>query len=97
MARVERGLGYAILGMITSPFVAGGYQNHIIFEECDEDEDAEEEMRRGCGGVVNKDGAWCWRDDCQGIQPPVLLTFFSVCLTVYLNRLSKAYKGAPEI
>lgn len=66
MARAERGLGYALLGMITRPRSNGG---DIREEDEDECEEGEERSRKDrCEGVVNKDGAWCWREDCQGLS-----------------------------
>lgn len=64
MARAERGLGYAILGMITAPFT--GRRNGISIIEEEEEENEEGEERERCKGVVNNDGAWCWREDCKG-------------------------------
>ncbi|KAJ3561821.1 hypothetical protein NP233_g9963 [Leucocoprinus birnbaumii] len=69
MAKLERGLGYAILGMITAPHSEDhGEANGFTSD----DEDAmgaskgkgkESEQIRG---VVNSSGAWCWREDCKG-------------------------------
>lgn len=71
MARAERGLGYAVLGMITPLPVSSsssaegdlGLRNGVIKEEDEEDEDEQGEQgerRRSGGGVVNNDEAWCW-------------------------------------
>ncbi|KAF9445810.1 PX-domain-containing protein [Macrolepiota fuliginosa MF-IS2] len=70
MAKAERGLGYALLGMITSPFVNGSGAGGLgrVDEEEEEEHHEEGDGQRestGCKGVVNNDGAWCWREECQ--------------------------------
>jgi sorting nexin-9/18/33 len=65
MARMERGLGYAILGMITS-----GISDPNTVEEEDEEDDSgghKTNKKPDCSkGIVNSSGAWCWREDCKG-------------------------------
>jgi sorting nexin-9/18/33 len=63
MAKTERGLGYALLGMITRP--QEGEDMHR-----GEDEDECDQVNYSGRGVVNKDGAWCWRENCKGIDLP---------------------------
>ncbi|EKM76773.1 hypothetical protein AGABI1DRAFT_78208 [Agaricus bisporus var. burnettii JB137-S8] len=58
IARTERGFGYALLGMITRPQEDRGLQR-------DEEEDESERNDYSGRGVVNKDGAWCWRENCK--------------------------------
>jgi sorting nexin-9/18/33 len=60
MAKTERGLGYALLGMITRPRESEEMHKGEEEDECDRD------IYSGWG-VVNKDGAWCWRENCKGI------------------------------
>lgn len=63
MSNAERLLSYSLLSLITSTPIASS----SIPEE-DEDEDGElDASRKGKKlGLMNSDGAWCWREDCQG-------------------------------
>ncbi|KAJ3766532.1 hypothetical protein FB446DRAFT_849637 [Lentinula raphanica] len=79
MSKVERLLSYSLLSLITSKSLAGTTQSpHIpgIAEEEDEDGDEEEDesnssmsttnkLKYKGKGVMNEDGAWCWREGCQ--------------------------------
>ncbi|KAJ3555512.1 hypothetical protein NP233_g12192 [Leucocoprinus birnbaumii] len=69
MAKLERGLGYAILGMITAPRSEDHGEANCSTSN---DEDAmsankgEGKDSKQIKGVVNSSGAWCWREDCKG-------------------------------
>ncbi|KXN82204.1 Sorting nexin-33 [Leucoagaricus sp. SymC.cos] len=64
MARMERGLGYAILGMITPPRPIG--MNNGSNNENDEDEEERGGKKKDPNkGIVNSQGAWCWRENCR--------------------------------
>ncbi|KAJ3559820.1 hypothetical protein NP233_g11170 [Leucocoprinus birnbaumii] len=68
MAKLERGLGYAILGMITAP----RSEDHGEANGFTSDDEDAMGASKGKGkdsertrGVVNSSGAWCWREDCK--------------------------------
>lgn len=60
MSNAERLLSYSLLSLITSKPLAS---SHALTEE-DGDEGAAKEIVRK--GLMNGDGAWCWREDCTG-------------------------------
>lgn len=77
MSKAERLLSYSLLSLITSKPLASGQSPHIpgIAEE-DEDEDesitnspstntSRSKHRFKGKGLMNEDGAWCWREGCQ--------------------------------
>lgn len=59
MSKAERALSYALLSLITSK---------PLTSATPADEDAQEEQRHQAQihGLMNEDGAWCWRDHCEG-------------------------------
>jgi len=75
----QRALSYSILSLITStpienangldptPSLAYGSRRHILREQDEDDENDElgedVDPRKG---LMNDDGAWCWKDDCAG-------------------------------
>lgn len=64
MSKAERLLSYAILSTITSRPLAStsAFGTSPSVDEADEDEDANTRDM----GHMNSDGAWCWREDCEG-------------------------------
>lgn len=58
MSKAERLLSYSLLSLITSKRLHSAQANEVAE---DEDEDAKSK------GLVNEDGAWCWRDSCDGL------------------------------
>ena len=61
MSNSERLLSYAILSLITSKPLA---RAHVIEED---DENGKSVIQPARSGLMNHDGAWCWREDCSGI------------------------------
>ena len=57
MSKAERLLSYSLLSLITSKPLAS-----LPPADADEDEDYDLKTK----GLLNEDGAWCWREDCQG-------------------------------
>lgn len=56
MSKAERLLSYSLLSLITSKARSE-----------DHDEEGEEPVGKGkAKGLTNGDGAWCWREQCQG-------------------------------
>jgi hypothetical protein len=101
MARMERALGYAILGMITAPIDAS------TNDGTEEDEGDVSEGERACRagkkssrdehltGLVNSSGSWCWRENCKGDLKCSLLRNSSHVIVeknVYTSR--KAFKNS---
>lgn len=52
-----------MLSLITSTPLAGAPQqpNGLMHEEEEEEEDTSRK------GLMNADGAWCWRENCEGM------------------------------
>ncbi|KAF5357010.1 hypothetical protein D9756_006532 [Leucocoprinus leucothites] len=73
MAKMERSLGYAILGMITPPRQElDGVDGEDDGEEGEREGGESSGRSKGKGkqvkrnrGIVNSSGAWCWREDCK--------------------------------
>ncbi|OSX61140.1 hypothetical protein POSPLADRAFT_1047403 [Postia placenta MAD-698-R-SB12] len=61
MSKAERLLSYLLLSLITSRPLASASPN----PETDEDEDEDKSKAKG---HMNEDGAWCWRENCEGAQ-----------------------------
>jgi sorting nexin-9/18/33 len=53
MSKAERLLSYSLLSLITSTPLSSA------------PEDAEDTPPQR-NGLLNEEGAWCWREDCQG-------------------------------
>ena len=69
MSKAERLLSYSLLSLITAKPVASSSSTsptspHLNGEEDDEDENGAAKRR----GHVNADGAWCWRENCEGAR-----------------------------
>ncbi|KAJ3790418.1 hypothetical protein GGU10DRAFT_170906 [Lentinula aff. detonsa] len=76
MSKAERLLSYSLLSLITSKSLAATTQSpHIpgIAEEDEEEDDDDSSsstnikphLKYKGKGVMNEDGAWCWREGCQ--------------------------------
>jgi sorting nexin-9/18/33 len=63
MSRAERLLSYSLLALITSKPLASA---STTLEEEDEEEDEIPPLTDKGKGVMNTDGAWCWREGCPG-------------------------------
>ena len=67
MSKAERLLSYSLLSLITAkPLASSSSTNptpsRINPEDSDDDEGGTDARR----GHVNADGAWCWRENCEG-------------------------------
>lgn len=92
IARTERGFGYALLGMITRPREDRGLQR-------DEEEDESERNDYSGRGVVNKDGAWCWRENCKGTYMPLSSSIKQGKISLHNSEcvnLTKGFKKFSE-
>jgi sorting nexin-9/18/33 len=58
MSKAERLLAYSLLSLISAKPLAS-----VSRTEMDE-EDEEYDVKTK--GLLNEDGAWCWREDCRG-------------------------------
>lgn len=59
MSNAERILSYSLLSLITSKPLASS-------STVDEDEEGLVKRKSIAKGLMNEDGAWCWREDCPG-------------------------------
>jgi sorting nexin-9/18/33 len=70
MSKAERVLSYSLLALITGKSLASTQDDDDDDEHEHEDEDddpveaAKRRLRKG-KGVINEEGAWCWRDGCE--------------------------------
>lgn len=84
MSKAERLLSYSLLSLIT----AKPSSSVPAVGAVEEEENASPQLQ----GLLNNDGAWCWRDDCQGKQP----TCRDPQTVDMMGRLSQAHKGGSE-
>jgi sorting nexin-9/18/33 len=62
MSKYQRLFSYSLLSLITSmPLASAPQQPNGLTHE---DEEEEEDTSRK--GLLNADGAWCWRENCEG-------------------------------
>lgn len=95
MSKAERLLSYSLLSLITSKPMASSSPGTTIEEE-DPNGSPIEKAQDKKKGLVNKDGAWCWREDCSGRRSLISslykrINFFSECL-----KLTKAVQKTCE-
>lgn len=62
MSKYQRLFSYSLLSLITSTPLASAPQqpNELTHEDEEEEEDTSRK------GLLNADGAWCWREHCEG-------------------------------
>jgi hypothetical protein len=90
MSKAERLLSYSLLSLITGKPLASAPMNGI-------GEDDNSPSNKG-NGIVNPDGAWCWRQECQGLLNCFMIQllyrkkFFVDCL-----RLTKAIQKMSDM
>jgi sorting nexin-9/18/33 len=70
MSKAERELSYALLSLITStPITSKSPPGTTADEEDDARSiDSTEKGLDRKKGLLNKDGAWCWREGCSGTK-----------------------------
>lgn len=88
MSKAERLLSYSLLSLITAKPSPSAPAVGAVEEE--------ETTTPQLQGLLNNDGAWCWRDDCQGTNPTCrdphrLMTSRPDCL-----KLTKAVQKTAE-
>jgi hypothetical protein len=104
-SNLHRLLSYNLLSLITGKPI--GQEAPDVIEEAGESSDGEEEIAAAAKGkkkgAVNAEGAWCWRDGCEGKptsassqqendrQLMLYLTFSTA-----LVRLRSSDEGSPE-
>ena len=69
MSNAERLLSYSLLSLITSTPLGdpSAHLNGEDEEEEGQEDDNEVKKRSKTHGLLNKDGAWCWKEDCSGM------------------------------
>ena len=93
MSKYQRLFSYSLLSLITSTPLASAPQqpNGLTHEDEEEEEDTSRK------GLMNADGAWCWRENCEGMCRAAVLG-----MTVGDDdrgtgcRLPKAYQGTAK-
>lgn len=93
MSNVQRLLSYGLLSLITSTSIAGGGPAPGL----DEDDDEEDGSSHSRKGLMNAEGAWCWREECEGMKILRAVGLF----TAYLHhlgclKLTKALQKTAE-
>ena len=74
MSKAERLLSYSLLSLITAKPLASSSSSSSTasrMNNADSDDD-DEGGTDACRGHVNADGAWCWRENCDGMLRHVL-------------------------
>ncbi len=61
MSKAERLLSYTLQSLITSKSLASAPTTGLS-----DDDDEEHEHGSTTQGHLNEDGAWCWRENCDG-------------------------------
>ena len=70
MAKSEKLLSYSLLSLITSTPIGGR-------DSQSESMNPDEEICKSTKGLMNTDGAWCWRDDCSGTNKQSAVILFA--------------------
>lgn len=65
MSSAERLLSYNLLSLITSTPLAGAAMSNTD-ENDDEDSESPSSRKSKLKGLTNHDGAWCWKEECDG-------------------------------
>lgn len=102
MSKAERLLSYSLLSLITTKPIAtlpnagvmtreeDAYSQSDLEEVVTDEEDKPAKKSKGC---VNEQGAWCWREGCEG-------SFLKNYMFLYASQpsrsLSEAHEGATE-
>lgn len=71
MSKAERLLSYSLLSLITAKPLASAPMTGINEEE-------EGQVNGKSQGLVNTDGAWCWRENCEGDLIMAISKFFAL-------------------
>ena|ERR1700722_11355663 len=69
MCKAERLLSYSLLSLISGRLLASAPMTGISDDEVEDDEEGTRpNLKRR--GMVNSEGAWCWREGCSGELNP---------------------------
>ena len=98
MSKAERLLSYSLLSLIsakpiaTLPSAGVTTREEDLYFQSDQEESSEGEEPKKAKGYVNEQGAWCWREGCEG------MLFHRACFRTLHNpsRLPEANKGTAE-
>jgi len=90
MSKAERLLSYSLLSLITTkpivtlPSAGVTIQEDDLFFQSDQEasDESEEPKTLKAKGYVNEEGAWCWREGCEGIPPAELV--FAHCIPLQI-------------
>ena len=98
MSNVQRLLSYGLLSLITSTPIAGGNPTPGLGED---DEDEDESSHSSRKGLMDDEGAWCWRQECEGRYDDVLwvVNYFRRGLSFHhpeCLKLTKALQKTAE-
>lgn len=80
MSKAERLLSYSLLSLIstkpiaTMPSAGVNTREEDLYFQSDREELDESEEPKKAKGYVNEQGAWCWREGCEGT--PILMACF---------------------
>jgi sorting nexin-9/18/33 len=94
MSKAEKSLAFALLGLLTSKPLASAPLTGITEEE----EDTEEPTSSTPvvqKGLMNEEGAWCWRDNCEG-KRSARMSYYSADQGLECLRLTKAMQKTAE-
>lgn len=89
MSEAERLLSYSLLSLITSQPLAAAPTTGIA-------EDDEEEYSSKAKGLLNADGAWCWREHCPGSAPTWTALIMINSLWTDCLKMTKAMQKTSE-
>ena len=98
MSKAERLLSYSLLSLIsakpiaTLPSAGVTTREEDLYFQSDQEELSESEEPKKAKGYVNEQGAWCWREGCEGM--PLHRARFRTLYDPF--RLPEANKGAAE-
>lgn len=102
MSKAERLLSYSLLSLITTkpiatlPNAGVTSQEGDTYSQLELEEDAngeEDNPAKKANGCVNEQGAWCWREGCEGTFSKL---YISNALHKLPRRLSEAHESAAE-
>ena len=109
ISKAERLLSYSLLSLITTkpiatlPSAGVTIREEDLFFQSDQEESDESEEPKKAKGYVNEQGAWCWREGCEGV--PCLRTRYSTLhnpsdclkLTGALQKTSEILQSVADL
>lgn len=92
VSNVQRLLSYGLLSLITSTPIAGRGPAPSLVED-DEDEGESSRTRKG---LMNDEGSWCWREECEGTKMLQVTGQTTYCCPSDCLKLTKALQKTAE-